>query len=229
MCGRYAIYGPVSLSRDMKRAADQLDLDLVSQINQREPQYNVAPTQTAPVLAMTDDVAQIKALRWGLIPVWAKDAKIGARAINARAETVAEKPMFRAAFKKRRCLVPASGYFEWRVEGGAKQPYFIHQPGGELLMFAALWDAWRASEADEWVRTFTIVTGEPGKVSGDIHDRQPVIIPPDLLDTWLTTTPADALALLNDSPEAELTYYPVTKAVGSPKNKGAELVAPIAV
>lgn len=229
MCGRYAIYGPVSTSRAMKRAEHQLGLDLSASINQREPQYNVAPTQYAPVVVLGEGGAQVKGLKWGLIPSWAKDPGIGARAINARAETLAEKPMFRAAFKKRRCLVPASGYFEWRLEGGAKQPYYIREPGGNLMMFAGLWEAWRASDADEWTRTYTIVTGEPGRVSGDIHDRQPVILPPDLLDAWLTVSPEDALALLKVLPEAELTYHPVSKAVGNVRHKGPELVEPITV
>lgn len=229
MCGRYAIYGPVSTSRAMKRAEDQLGLDLSASINQREPQYNVAPTQYAPVVALGEGGARVEGLKWGLIPSWAKDPEIGARAINARAETVAEKPMFRAAFKKRRCLVPASGYFEWRLEGGAKQPYYIREPDGNLMMFAGLWEAWRASDADEWIRTYTIVTGEPGRVSGDIHDRQPVILPPDLLDAWLTASPEDALALLKVLPEAELTYHPVSKAVGNVRHKGPELVEPITV
>jgi putative SOS response-associated peptidase YedK len=227
MCGRYSLFGPVKLSRRAIAELHDLGLDLEAALNERPAHYNIAPTQLAPVVALADDKAQVKELRWGLIPSWAKDPKIGARAINARAETVAEKPMFRAAFKKRRCLVPASGYFEWRMEGGSKQPYFIRDPGGQLMMFAGLWEAWRASEADEWSRTYTIVTGEPGRVSGDIHDRQPVILPPDLLDAWLTVSPEDALALLKVLPEAELTYHPVSKAVGSPRNKGEELVAPI--
>lgn len=227
MCGRYAMFGPVKTSRAMKQEVDAMGLDLESLLNQRDDQYNVAPTQMAPVIAGGENGVELKALRWGLVPVWAKDEKIGTHAINARVETVAEKPMFRAAFKKRRCLVPASGYFEWRMEDGAKQPYFIHQPDGELLMFAGLWDAWRPSESAEWLRTFTIITGEPGKVSGNIHDRQPVILPPELLGAWLDTPPADALAMLNALPEAELAYYPVPKAVGSPRNHGPELVQPV--
>lgn len=139
--------------------------------------------------------------------------------------------MFRAAFKKRRCLVPASGYFEWRLEGGAKQPYYIREPGGNLMMFAGLWEAWRASDADEWTRTYTIVTGEPGRVSGDIHDRQPVILPPALWQDWLgegIDLAVDCLAQAIGN-EAELTYHPVSKAVGNVRNKGPELVEPITV
>ena len=139
---------------------------------------------------------------------------------------MATKPSFRNAFKKRRCLVPASGYFEWKGESPNKQPYFIHDPAGELLMFAGLWEGWRPSQDDEWTHTFTIITGEPGKVSGDIHDRQPVILPPDLWEVWMDGAPEDASATLAQAPEAHLVYYPVPKAVGSPKNNGPELVQP---
>jgi putative SOS response-associated peptidase YedK len=229
MCGRYATFGPVSLSREAKAVLDQLELDVVSEINQRDGQYNIAPTQKALVIASGEHGYEIKPLRWGLIPIWAKDAKIGAKTINARAETVATKPSFRAAFKKRRRLVPASGYFEWKGEVGHKQPYFIHDPAAHLLMFAGLWEAWRPAEGEEWVKTFTIVTGEPGKVSGDIHDRQPVILPPDLWAVWCDGMPDEASATLVATPEAELVYYPVDTKVGSPRNKGAELVEPITI
>jgi len=227
VCGRYALYGPVSVSREAKRVADQMEIDLERDLNQRDPQYNIAPTQLAPVTALSEGRYVIKAVRWGLVPSWAKDVKIGAKMINARAETVETKPGFRSAFKKHRCLVPASGYFEWKGEPGSKQPYFIHAPGEELMMFAGLWEVWRASDADEWLRTFTIITGEPGKVSGDIHDRQPVILPPECWHDWLDGDTSIAQDVLAHAKEAELTYYPVTKAVGSPRNKGPELVEPI--
>lgn len=227
MCGRYSMFGPVNLSRAAKAALDSLGLDLEGALNQREPQYNIAPTQKAPIIAHSDEGYTIKATRWGLIPSWAKDEKIGSKLINARAETVAEKPSFRAAFKKRRCLVPASGYFEWKGEAGHKQPYFIHDPAGELLLFAGLWEGWKPGADDEWLHTFTIITGEPGKVSGDIHDRQPVILPPESWQEWLTDEPDVAADVLKRAPEAKLAYYPVTKALGSPKNKGPEMVQPV--
>ena len=227
MCGRYAIFGPVSVSRAGKTALEHMDVDLESALDQREPQYNVAPTQKAPILTHADQGYTIKGMRWGLIPSWAKDEKIGSRLINARVETVAEKPSFRAAFKKRRCLVPASGYFEWKGEAGHKQPYFIHQPDGHLLMFAGLWEGWKPADAAEWLHTFTVITGEPSKVSGDIHDRQPVILPPESWQEWLLDEPGVAADVLHHAPEAKLTYYPVTKAVGSPKNKGPEMVQPV--
>jgi putative SOS response-associated peptidase YedK len=229
MCGRYATFGPVSLSREAKDVLGQLELDIVSEINQRDDQFNIAPTQKALVMASGEHGYAVKPYQWGLIPSWAKDPKIGWRMINARAEGLIEgtTKAYAGAFKKRRCLVPASGYFEWKGEAGAKQPYFIHDPAGHLLMFAGLWEAWRPSPDDEWVRTFTIVTGEPGKVSGDIHDRQPVIVPPDLWAVWCDGMPEEAVAALGVIPEADLAYHPVPKAVGSPRNKGPELVEPI--
>jgi putative SOS response-associated peptidase YedK len=228
MCGRYAMFGPVSTSRAAKAALEQMDVDLEGSLNQREPQFNIAPTQKAPVLAHGEEGYTVKATRWGLIPSWAKDEKTGSKLINARVETVVEKPSFRSAFKKRRCLVPASGYFEWKGEAGHKQPYFIRDPDGHLLMFAGLWEGWKPPGGTEWLHTFTIITGEPGKVSGDIHDRQPVVLPPDSWQEWLTDQPV-AADVLKNAPEANLTYYPVTKAVGSPKNQGERLVEPIEV
>ncbi|HVI55867.1 MAG TPA: SOS response-associated peptidase [Luteibacter sp.] len=229
MCGRYATYGPVSVSRQAREVLDELDLDLVSEINQRDDAFNIAPTHRALVVTHGEQGYEAGLLRWGLIPSWAKDAKLGAKTINARAETVATKPAFRNAFKKRRCLIPASGFFEWRVESAGKQPYFIHDPAGHLLMFAGVWEAWRPSENDDWLKTFTIITGAPGKVSGDIHDRQPVILPPDVWQAWMTDTVDEAAALLAAVPEAELVSYPVPKAVGSPRNNRPELVQPITV
>jgi putative SOS response-associated peptidase YedK len=227
MCGRYATFGPVSLSREARAVLDQLELDIVSEINQRDDQFNIAPTQRALVVFAGERRIWAERMRWGLIPSWAKDEKIGSKLINARSETVQTKPSFRTAFRKRRCLVPASGYFEWKGSPGNKQPYFIHDPAGDLLMFAGLWDAWKPVGGEDWIRTFTIVTGEPGKVSGDIHDRQPVILPPELWAIWCNGEPDEASSVLDVVPEATLAYYPVPKAVGSPRNKGPELVQPL--
>lgn len=227
MCGRYATFGPVSLSREARDVLAELELDLVSEINQRDDQFNIAPTQRAPAVLRDDDGFRFEMLRWGLIPSWAKDTKIGAKTINARAETVETKPAFRAAFKRRRCLVPASGYYEWTGTPGSKQPYFIHDPAGELMMFAGLWESWRAADNDAPLRTFTVITGEPGKVSGDIHDRQPVILPPDLWEVWMSGTADEAHATLQVVPQASLVYHPVAKAVSSPRNNSPELIEPV--
>jgi putative SOS response-associated peptidase YedK len=229
MCGRYARQLEFDFTFSEREVLERMNPLLVDVLMQREPAYNICPTQTQPVIARGEDGIDVKGLRWGLVPAWAKDLKIGAHAINARQETVQEKPMFRAAFKKRRCLVPATGYYEWTGEAGSKQPYFIYPPDRSLVMFAGLWEAWKdkTDPAADWVKTFTIITGEPGKVSGDIHDRQPVILPPAMWEQWLDGTCEDAAALLKVVPEADLVYHPVSKAVSSPKNQGEQLVEPI--
>jgi putative SOS response-associated peptidase YedK len=135
--------------------------------------------------------------------------------------------MFREAFKRRRCLVPASGYFEWKPEGAAKQPYFIHDPDGALMMFAGLREAWREAKEAEPLHTYTIIVGPPGVVSGDIHDRAPVILPDDVWDIWLSGDVATAVAVLGRAREPALAYHAVSKAVGSPKNDAPGLVEPI--
>ena len=228
MCGRYALYGPISRHRKNKPVEDLPDWysSVVNAINARPMRFNVAPTDVMPIVELNREGGpSIRELRWGLVPYWAKDVKIGYKAINARAETVDEKPMFREASKRRRCLVPASGYFEWKPEGSAKQPYFIHDADAELLMFAGLWESWRETKESDPLYTYTIVTGPPGLVSGDIHDRAPVILDEGAWGSWLTGEPADAADILKAAQEPRLTYYPVPKAVGSPKNDGPELVA----
>jgi len=230
MCGRYALYGPISRHRKNKPVEDLPDwyLSVVDAINARPMRFNVAPTDVMPIVGVNRDGGiSIRELRWGLIPYWAKDPKVGgAKAINARAESVDEKPMFREAFKRRRCLVPASGYFEWKPEGSAKQPYFIHDPNSELLMFAGLWESWRETKESDLLYTFTIVTGPPGIVSGDIHDRAPVTLEERVWDAWLAGEVADAADVLKTAQEPRLTYHPVPKAVGSPKNDSPNLVEP---
>lgn len=229
MCGRYARQLEFDFAPDAREILDRMDPDLIDEMERREPAYNICPTQIQPVILRGEHRVEVKGLRWGLVPIWAKDLKIGAHAINARQETVQEKPMFRAAFKKRRCLVPATGYYEWTGEPGHKQPWFIYPPDHTGLLFAGLWETWKDNTDPnaEWVKTFTIITGEPGKVSGDVHDRQPVILPPSMWEQWLDGTPADAAALLAEVPEAELAYHPVTKAVSSPRSQGEQLVEPI--
>jgi len=229
MCGRYALYGPISRGRVVP---SDLELswvgDLIESVNSRKPRYNFAPTQESPIVGLNaDGDPHIAELRWGLVPFWAKDTKIGYKAINARAETVHEKPMFREAFKRRRCLVPANGYFEWKGDKPPKQPYFIHSPHVDLMLFAGLWETWRPEKDAEPLHTYTIVTGPPGIVSGDIHDRQPVILPPADWSTWLAGSVDDARALLDAAKEPPLEYYPVSKAVGTPKNDSEDLVEPV--
>lgn len=229
MCGRYALFGPISRHR-----ANRIDEELpewwdalVDAINERPARYNVAPTDRMPIVGVTKEgEISIRELRWGLVPYWARDVKIGYKAINARAEGITEKPMFRDAFKRRRCLVPARGHFEWKGEEKAKQPYFIHSPHAQLLLFAGLWESWRETKEAEPLYTYTIVTGPPGIVSGDIHDRAPVILAPDAWNEWLYAEPGSAADLLASAKEPMLAYHPVPKAVGSPKNDNPQLVEP---
>jgi putative SOS response-associated peptidase YedK len=231
MCGRYARQLEFEITVGEREVLERLNPLLVDELMQREPAYNICPTQIAPVISRGEAGVEMTGLRWGLVPAWAKDLKIGAHAINARQETVQEKPMFRAAFKKRRALVPATGYYEWTGEAGHKQPFFIYPPDRSLLLFAGLWEAWKgkANPEAEWVKSFTILTGRPGKVSGDVHDRQPVILPPSMWEEWLDGTTEEVVTLLEEVPEAELTYHPVSKAVSSPNNQGEQLVEPIAL
>ena|ERR1700754_2614861 len=228
MCGRYATYGPVSMSREAREVLERLELDLTSEINQREDHFNIAPSQRALVVTAEDAALHIGLHRWGLIPSWAKDSSIGSKLINARREGIAAKPVFRAAIRRRRCLVPASGYYEWQGEKGHKQPFFIRPPDGSLMLFAGLWETWRDAENNP-LRTFTIITSEPGKVGGDVHDRQPVILAPDTWEDWLFAEPGKAVALLEAANEPDLVTFPVSKSVSSPKNDGPELVEPIEI
>src|SRR5262249_53979025 len=143
------------------------------------------PTDLLPVCRLDrSGDREIAMLRWGLIPYWAKDERIGFKAINARAETVATAPAFREAFKHRRCLVPANGFYEWKkLPGGRKQPYLIQMRGGSPFSFAGLWERWKKGETP--IETFTIITGEPNSLAAELHDRMPVILDPDDYDTWL--------------------------------------------
>jgi putative SOS response-associated peptidase YedK len=229
MCGRFARQLEFEYTEAQREALHELNPLLPDAIMQREPAYNICPTTIQPVIARGEDGVDMKGLRWGLVPGWAKDLKIGANAINARVDTIQQKPMFRTAFKKRRALIPATGYYEWTGEPGNRQPYYIYPPDHSLLLFAGLWEAWKDKNEPEadWVKTFTVITGLAGKVSGDIHDRQPVTLPPAMWERWLDGTPEEASALLTEVQEADLIYHPVSKAVSSPKNQGESLIEPI--
>jgi putative SOS response-associated peptidase YedK len=202
--------------------------DVLERIAALDPRYNIAPSQPVLVLPNTAD-RQVDHYRWGLIPSWASDEKIGYRTINARAESVASKPAFRSAFLKRRCLVLADGFYEWRAEGKrSKTPFFIRRPDGELLAFAGLWEIWRPEDRDE-VRSCTIVTTAANELLAPIHDRMPVVLPPQHFEQWLDPDPqpkAQLLQLLLPLPANELTAFPVSKAVNDVNNDGPECVAP---
>ncbi|MBV9110326.1 MAG: SOS response-associated peptidase [Gemmatimonadetes bacterium] len=196
------------------------------------PRFNIAPTQHAPVLLSDAGRRVLDVFRWGLIPSWAKDAAIGNKMINARAEGITEKPAFRAAFQRRRCLVPASGFFEWKKPAagkGPKVPHWIFAADGGPLAFAGVWEFWRPAKDAEPVLTFTILTTTPSADVSGIHDRMPVIVAPADRDRWLNPeTPADELtALLRSAPDGTLRMHPVSTAVNRPAFDSPELIQPL--
>jgi putative SOS response-associated peptidase YedK len=252
MCGRYASSrSPDDLAEEFEVVDTRLDTALA-------PDYNVAPTKEVYAVldrvprpddeegsaGGADPVRQLRVVRWGLVPFWAKDPSIGSRMINARMETVAEKPAFRRAFSSRRCLLPADGYFEWyetdkEIKGGktpkfAKQPFFIRPKDGGVLAMAGLYEIWkdptRSDEDPEKFRwTCTVLTTEATDEAGRIHDRMPLLLTPDRRDAWLDPqTPKDRLLdLLVPAQQSGLEAFPVSTAVGNVRNNGPELVEPI--
>jgi len=228
MCGRFTarltweqIHGLYDIKPAKRRDPKQGELDL-------KPRFNVAPTDVMPVVRLDrEGEREVALLRWGLVPFWANDAKIAYKTINARAETVATAPAYRAAFKKRRCLVPASGFFKWKkLDGGGKQPYCIGMRDGSPLSFAGLWERWDKGETP--VETFTIITGEPNALTRELHDRMPVILDPNDWDAWLTAADtAIPQALLQPFPAQLMAAYPVSTRVNSVKNDDAAVIEPM--
>jgi putative SOS response-associated peptidase YedK len=194
--------------------------------------FNIAPTDPVLTVRLNPKTAErtLDALRWGLVPYWAKDLNMRSRMINARAEGVAILPAFRDAFKSRRCLIPASGFYEWQKTGATKQPYAIVPEGDPLFAFAGLWENWRdrsAGEGAEWIRTCAIITGEPNELVAPIHDRMPVILPHEAWSAWLGEHPAsaeDLKALLKPFPAERMRAYPVSAKVNSVKNDEPSLI-----
>jgi putative SOS response-associated peptidase YedK len=195
-----------------------------------QQRYNAAPTQDLPVVIRDRETGErrLEALRWGLIPFWAKDAKIGFSTINAKAETVATRPAFRDAFKSGRCLVPADGFYEWKkLDATTKQPYRIVMADGSPMAFAGLWERWRDPASGETVRSFTIVTTAPNALCARIHNRMPVIIDPADFPAWLgetTATPDELQALLRPYPAERMEAHMIGPRIGNVKNDDAELV-----
>ena len=214
MCGRYVLVSPGEVIAEHFRLTD---------VPVYPPRYNIAPTQHALVVRETPaGEREAVMLRWGLIPAWAKDPAIGGRMINARAEGLADKPAFRAAFRRRRCLVPADGFYEWSpVAGGRKQPYFIRFVSGSPLALAGLWEEWRSPGGDA-VATFTIVTTAANEALHAIHDRMPVLVAPADHDEWLSSpNPSALLAPWAGEP---FEIRPVSLRVNSVQNDAPELL-----
>jgi putative SOS response-associated peptidase YedK len=197
------------------------------------PRYNIAPSQPIAAIRIDPDTTTrtLVMLRWGLIPPWAKDPKIGFQCINAKAETVAEKPSFRSAFKKRRCLVVATGFYEWQVHGTRKQPMWVGLRSNRPFAFAGLWEHWTPAEG-ETLETCTIITTAPNDLMAPIHNRMPVILPPTSYDQWLDPTfqQVETLnALLRSYPSEELMAYPVSTLVNNPRHDVPQCLEPVSV
>ena len=218
MCGRYA----------SSRKPD----DLVGYFEVEEPpeevlpaSWNVAPTD--PVYAVVQrDKRELRVFRWGLVPSWAKDPKIGSRFINARRESVSTTNAFRVAYAKRRCLLPADGYYEWKPEGTGKQPYFLSAANGEPLAMAGLYEHWKRPDGT-WLSTCTVLTTSAPDELGEIHDRTPLLVPKDLWSIWLDRTVNDPHTLLVPGTSGVLDAWPVSLDVGNVRNNDAHLVDPV--
>jgi putative SOS response-associated peptidase YedK len=239
MCGRFVSSSPPD------QVARYFDVDQVSaQAEQHLANFNTAPTTDVYVVYEDGSTRRLDTFHWGLVPGWAKDLSVGNRMINARSETVASKPAFRRAFAKRRCILPADGFYEWRALEGQKkkQPYFIHRPDGEPYAFAGLWEQWRGqlpgAAADDGpdggdgsdevtVRSVTILTGPANQKMSELHDRMPIILPPSAWAAWLSPEEHDLDTLgrlLVPAPSELITFHPVTTDVNSVRNKGEHLV-----
>lgn len=191
--------------------------------------FNAAPTQTLPVIRLRNGERSLDPMRWGLIPSPAKDVKGGANLINARGETVAIRPVFRAAFMRRRCLVPMAGYYEWQKTPDGKVPHFIHLLNAEQFAAAGLYEYWPGRDGKDPVLSFTVITTEPNEMTAKIHDRMPVILPEEAHAEWLDpkNERTDGLqGLLKPYPAEEMRAYPVSQRVNSAKNEGPELIDP---
>jgi putative SOS response-associated peptidase YedK len=219
MCGRFALYS------DPSTLAHRFSAGVLPDIR---PRFNVAPTQNILIVREESDKRHFAWARWGLIPHWAKDVDIGYSTINARAETVADKPVFRDAFRRRRCLIPADGFYEWQAKPGskAKQPWFLVLRNRLPMALAGLWERWRSPEGEE-VESCSIIVTEANTLMQPIHDRMPVILAPGHWDAWLETSSYDARTLQNllkPYPNEDMAAWKVSTKVNSPKNDFEECI-----
>lgn len=223
MCGRFAFYSPA------EAAAALFGAEAVPAALALGARYNIAPTEDIPVVRHdTEGEPELVLLRWGLVPFWAKDPAIGNRMINARAESLAEKPAFRAAFRERRCVVLADGFYEWRPEGGRKTPYFITLASGRPFALAGLWERWRDRASGEVLETAGIVTTAATEFLARLHERMPVAFEPEAARRWLAGDPALLAEVTSGSPPAatpEFRAWPVDRKVNDARNEGPELIA----
>jgi putative SOS response-associated peptidase YedK len=222
MCGRYALHAPAESLAE--------DFDAILEVAALTPRYNAAPLQWLPVVRQRPSGERvIHALRWGLLPAWAKDEGMAARLINARAETLSERPAFRAAFGRRRCVIPASGFYEWARHLAGKQPFYLSPPDGSLLALGGLWERWTRAADGQTIDTFAIVTTAANPLVSELHDRMPLILSADEVGLWLdqSTPLARIQQMLIPCPDDRLTAQPVGRAVGNVRNEGPELIVPV--
>lgn len=221
MCGRF------TLMLDAEEVKSEFDLVQVPA--DFTPRFNIAPSQ--PLLVVADwGAKRAEWMRWGLIPSWAKDPSIGSKMINARSETVQEKPSFRNAFARRRCLILADGFYEWQRQAGKgpSTPYYFYSSRRKPFAFAGLWETWRSPQGEDW-RTCTILTTRANGVVSPVHERMPVILSGGQMQSWLTSAAVgDLLGLLRPLPDEELSAHPVSRLVNAPDRDGPELVLPVA-
>lgn len=218
MCGRFSQQRPASELAEIFAAEPLAD--------DPAPRFNVAPTDEALVVVQREDRRAITAYRWGLIPHWADAAKVGSRMFNARAETLTSSPAFRDAFRRKRCLVPVDGFYEWHREGTRRQPFAIARADGRPLALAGLWSGWRDAVTERVVRTFTIITSRPNDQMADLHDRMPVVVPDDAWERWLDPTfrdPAELQGLFEPTDDIALRIWPVSPLVNNVRNDGPAL------
>ena len=215
MCGRFAFFSPAEATAALFG---------VQGAPVFEARYNIAPTQYVAAIRQDDDGnPEFASLKWGLVPFWAKDKSIGNRMINARAETVAEKPAYRAAYKHRRCLVLADGFYEWRKEGAGKTPYFISLASGDPFAFGGLWEHWTDKETGEVIDSATLITTEANEYLSEIHHRMPMILEPEAGKQWLSGDND----MLETYAAPKLTAWPVDRRVNNARNEGSDLIDPI--
>ena len=222
MCGRF------TQTFNSSALADFFELTNIPEI---EPRYNIAPTQNILAIVSENKERKAKLLRWGLIPRWAKDGKIGAKLINARGETVAEKPSFRNAFRCRRCLIIADGFYEWKRDNRQKQPYYFQLKDRQPFAFAGLWESWK-SPAGEIIDSATIITTNANQIMLPIHQRMPVILPQSAHDIWLDNqvfNQQKLTSLLKPCEDSEMIAHPVSKEVNSVRNESSKLIKEIKI
>lgn len=222
MCGRYTVTALPEALREHFGYEEQPHFP---------PRYNIAPGQPVPIVRLVEGKRQFALVRWGLLPSWVKDPRAFSLLINARGKSVMDKPAFRSAMKRRRCLIPATGFYEWQADGDRKRPFFVHAKSGAPLAFAGLWETWIGPNGEQ-LETAAIVTTRANGTLSDIYERMPVIVPPEAFDLWLDCVNVDATtaaALIRPAPDDLLEAYEVATTVNRTANDDPKLIVPAAV